>query len=609
MDQNQINRLLALFNRGDMSAVLKLGKALLRQEPNIAVLHNILGAAEAATGQGTAAIAHFRKVIELTPGDAAAHSNLGIALQDLADAEGAVRCFEQAIQLNPTDAESRLRLGEALRTLGRSAAAMEAFTQVAAMHPNHPAAHASMGIVLKDLGRMREAINCFSRVVELTPDDPAGLLNLGGALGDYGRTQDAIDAYMRAIKLVPDNPAAYYNLGVVQKRAGMLEAAASSYHNAIARAPENAEYHNILGLTLRDLGRRQDALTCFAAAIKANPESAEAYNNLGFVLSEMGKFDEAIVELQRALSLRPGYPSANTNLVSARNHQVPRWHVGMMNDAPRNEAFFRGIREAVGEGDLVLEIGTGSGLLAMKAADSGAGQVITCEMEPAIATVAKKIVAKNGFGQIVTVLNKKSTDLHIPDDMPDRADVVIAEVLSSEFVGEGVVASLRDARSRLLADGGKMVPAGGSIMVALLADMPGPSDQSFVGEVGGYDLSGFNMVTATKIDMMLKPDDVRYLSDPITAFSFDFYDASAFTGRTEHFEVTIKEDGDCIGILQWNLVDLGAGVMYENDPRSIASHWSKPLYRLQAPRSLKAGQNVTIEASLAEDRVWFRLMD
>ena len=44
-----------------MLAVLKLVKVLLRQDPNAAVLHNILGGAEAATGQDAAAIAHFRK--------------------------------------------------------------------------------------------------------------------------------------------------------------------------------------------------------------------------------------------------------------------------------------------------------------------------------------------------------------------------------------------------------------------------------------------------------------------------------------------------------------------------------------------------------------------
>tara|TARA_B110000444_G_scaffold219958_1_gene220435 strand:+ start:263 stop:436 length:174 start_codon:yes stop_codon:yes gene_type:complete len=57
------------------------------------------------------------------------------------------------------------------------------------------------------------------------------------------------------------------------------------------------------------------------------------------MLSEMGKFDEATVELQHALALRPAF---SNRLVNVRNHQVPRWHVGMINDAPQNEVLLKG---------------------------------------------------------------------------------------------------------------------------------------------------------------------------------------------------------------------------------------------------------------------------
>jgi hypothetical protein len=328
---------------------------------------------------------------------------------------------------------------------------------------------------------------------------------------------------------------------------------------------------------------------------------------LRIVLSEVGLLEEALIEVEHAISLRPAYPSANTNLVNILNLQVPRWHVNMMNDTPRNEAFFRAIEAAVSKDDLVLEIGTGSGLLAMKAADCGAAQVTTCEMSTTISRAAQEIIDLNGFSKTVKVLNKKSTDLRIPDDLPRQANVVLAEVLSSEFVGEGVISSLRDARSRLLANDGKMVPAGGSIMIALLADVPGLSEQAFVGEVGGYDLSHFNSITSHKIDISLASRDVRFLTKPIAPFEFDFYDASAFANKNIKLEVTVTEDGPCIGILQWNRVDLGNGIIYENDPQLITSHWLTPLYRFDAVQYLKADQKIKIEGSLAEDRVWFRL--
>ena len=79
----------------------------------------------------------------------------------------------------------------------------------------------------------------------------------------------------------------------------------------------------------------------------------------------------------------------------------------------------------------------------MKAADSGAGQVITCEMERTIASAAKKIVATYGFGQTVTVLNKKSTDLRTLNDLPGRANIVIVRSYFRSFEeGRRRVASL-----------------------------------------------------------------------------------------------------------------------------------------------------------------------
>ena len=64
----------------------------------------------------------------------------------------------------------------------------------------------------------------------------------------------------------------------------------------------------------------------------------------------------------------------------------------MMNDMRRNEAYQRAIKKHVNENMLVLEIGTGAGLLSMMIAKAGANQVITCENIPSIAKAANHII-------------------------------------------------------------------------------------------------------------------------------------------------------------------------------------------------------------------------
>lgn len=100
-------------------------------------------------------------------------------------------------------------------------------------------------------------------------------------------------------------------------------------------------------------------------------------------------------------------------------------------------------------GDLVLDIGTGTGLLAMLAARQmdkleqniksekndteennseenkkpSDGHVIGCEVYPPMANMARRIVRENGLAHKVTVVGKRSTDLHVGDGGSLMGDV------------------------------------------------------------------------------------------------------------------------------------------------------------------------------------------
>ena len=94
------------------------------------------------------------------------------------------------------------------------------------------------------------------------------------------------------------------------------------------------------------------------------------------------------------------------------------YHFPMIADEGRNRPFDRALIAAVsafkrahgGRGPRVLDIGSGSGLLAMMAARAGASEVHSLEMVPALAAVAKHIVAANGYSDTVHVHRALSTD-------------------------------------------------------------------------------------------------------------------------------------------------------------------------------------------------------
>ena len=103
----------------------------------------------------------------------------------------------------------------------------------------------------------------------------------------------------------------------------------------------------------------------------------------------------------------PGNLTARLGAEWLLSQVVPLWHVPMMNEHERNEAFHQGLQSAA-PGKTVFEIGTGSGLVAMMAARSGARHVFTCEAVPLVADTAARIVARNGYADRVTVLSKPS---------------------------------------------------------------------------------------------------------------------------------------------------------------------------------------------------------
>jgi hypothetical protein len=133
----------------------------------------------------------------------------------------------------------------------------------------------------------------------------------------------------------------------------------------------------------------------------------------------------------------------------------------MLDDHPRTQTFVRAIRDVVRPGDVVVDIGTGSGVLAIAAARAGARHVYAIE-GGSIAMAAREIVAANGLAERITVIEGRSTAV----TLPERADVLVSETIGNDPFDEGILDTVRDARLRLLRPGARLVPASVAARVA-----------------------------------------------------------------------------------------------------------------------------------------------
>lgn len=272
---------------------------------------------------------------------------------------------------------------------------------------------------------------------------------------------------------------------------------------------------------------------------------------------------------------------------------IPSWHWSMLGDRARNAAFERAIERAVRPGDRVLDIGTGSGLLAMMAARAGAGEVVACEKDPLLADVADQVAASNGLSDRIRVIATSSQELDPDGDMNGRFDVIVGEVLGNNLLHEGMLPTMKDAATRLLRPGGRMVPHMAEIRIAL-CDWTG---FELFDRISGFDLAAFNPLMKATRRLGSDQRDLTVRSDSAALFSFDFADPDM--PETRENRVLLEATGGAAnGVVQWLRIDLGGADYYENHPLSIsASHWRPLFYPFDNAIDTAPGALVAIEGS------------
>lgn len=119
-------------------------------------------------------------------------------------------------------------------------------------------------------------------------------------------------------------------------------------------------------------------------------------------------------------------------------------------DKERTIAFEKSIQNSVRPGSVVVELGTGSGILSLFAARSGAKKVIAVEYDPYVAEVAKKNIKSNGYDHIIEVVIADARNHTFPEGT--YFDVVIAEMLTTGMVDEFQVQGINNLHQRKFVD-------------------------------------------------------------------------------------------------------------------------------------------------------------
>jgi Tfp pilus assembly protein PilF len=501
-----------------------------------------------------------------------------------------------------TSPDPRLVEASRLFQAGQIAAAEGAARQLLAEQPAHADALHLAALASHRQGRSDEAVLLFDRAVAARPSDGEIRNNYGCMLMELGRPGPAAEMLQQAVAVRRGDVMALRNLGSVLRALGQFAGAARALQSAIELRPDFADAHTALATVLRDLGRPAEALSHAQRGAQLQPNLATAQATLGIVLHELGRPTEAVNALRRALQLDPNDAEARQNLRIVYAAMVPSWHFTMLNDETRNDAYDRAIRAAVRPGDHVLEIGTGSGILAMMAARAGAQRVTTCEMNPALADVARQIVAANGFADRVAVLSRKSTQVEIGRDLPKPADLLVMEIFDSILLGEGVLPSLADARARLLVPGARVLPQRATVYACAL-EIPGLRRVNPIRRIAGFDLSTFEVFSNPAGQMVeLSAEPHRRLTEPFKLFDFDFRSDVPDRGEIR-LDVPVTAAGAVHGVAVWYDLFLDDDIVMTTAPGIERNHWKQAVDFLPEDMPVVVGQTLKASARYASTRL------
>ncbi len=265
-----------------------------------------------------------------------------------------------------------------------------------------------------------------------------------------------------------------------------------------------------------------------------------------------------------------------------------RDHIAMLSDEPRTRAYVEAIRATVKPGDVVVDVGSGTGVLSVAAAQAGAERVYAIE-RTGMTAVAQKLFAENGVAERIVIVQGTSTSVSVPE----RADVMVSELVGNEPFDEQILAFTRDAHERLLRPGARLVPRRMLVeVVPIAANDDLLAEHFFAAErVGrwssdyGIDFSALARLRPEAPEMTLlsreRASRLVRRGPAVVVCDVDLAEPPAQVDAQFDVEAVGRVDG----VLMRFTLDLGHGYTVTSCPWNPdgARHWGLPLWLFPHP--------------------------
>lgn len=191
----------AAYGQGDFDRAARGFAAHVKDNPESAWGHYMLGLTHWKRGEYVAAATALERASTLRPDLVKAHVNLARVQLDAGRPSEAHQAAKRAVSLEPSDADVQRVLARSLHNLGLADRALEVYQEVLTLEPQDAWAMNNMGLILIEEERFREAISPLAQAIRLVPDGSVFHNNLGVALERAGFLADAAEVYRQTLAI------------------------------------------------------------------------------------------------------------------------------------------------------------------------------------------------------------------------------------------------------------------------------------------------------------------------------------------------------------------------------------------------------------------------
>lgn len=274
----------------------------------------------------------------------------------------------------------------------------------------------------------------------------------------------------------------------------------------------------------------------------------------------------------------------------------------MIDAAPRTRAYAQALREAIRPGCVVLDIGAGTGIFSLLACQFGAGHVHAVEPDNAI-QVARQMAQDNGLLDRITFHQRLSSDVVLPK----RVDVIVSDLRGVVPLFQQHLPTTIDARERLLAPQGRLIPQQDTLWAALIESpkLYRPYSDPWLGNEYGLDLSASHpLMVNTWCKTRIKPQELFGSPQIWSVLDYKSLQQSNVSGTLSWRP---ERAGTAHGLAVWFDAELTSGVGFSNAPSEPELIYGQAFFPFEQPIALAADDAISVELNanlINGDYVW-----